>query len=83
MSHKVSEIKGRMNRCGGPHHHFFGGGRGVSMGVALGLSLVVVAAVAAALRLSVAVFRALVSEHGGLSGMTLANAAHAAPLPAA
>jgi hypothetical protein len=55
----------------------------VSVGVALGLSLVFITVVAAALRLSAAVFRALVTGHGGLSGMSLANAAHAAALQAA
>jgi hypothetical protein len=70
-----------MNRKGGPHHHFLPGERVDSVGFALGMARAADVVVAAtALRLLKADFRALTSGYVGLSGVTLAKAAHAAAL---
>jgi hypothetical protein len=72
-----------MNRRGGPHNHFIGGGRMVSHGFVVGDARAAFAVAAAALRLSAAAFRALASGPSGLSGVILASAAHASALLAA
>jgi hypothetical protein len=47
-------MSGSKNRRGGPHHHFLGGGRSWSIGLAKGFGRAAVATAAAALRLSAA-----------------------------
>jgi hypothetical protein len=59
-------VWGGINRRSGPHHHFLGGKRVVSVGLVLGLAREVVVAVAAAICLSAAAFRALASGPGWL-----------------
>jgi hypothetical protein len=66
-------MSGSKNRCGWPHHHFLGGGLGVSEGLAHVLAHVDDAATSS--RMSAAALLALASGMGGRFGVTLANIA--------
>jgi hypothetical protein len=79
----LHEGRGGGARIGAASHHFFGGGRGVSVVLVVRLARADAVAAAAALRLSSTAVRALASSLGGLSGVTFANAALAAALLAA
>jgi hypothetical protein len=65
------------------HHDIFGDGRAGSVGLAMGLARAFAATATIALRLSAAALITLACAPSGLSGVTLANAAHAAILLAA